>query len=313
MRGRTLVALAALVVVDVAVLALGYRAHTGSLPPFQRSTEAFEVGDSPATLPSAAPLDEDTVGGPVLLGVNPAGDVLRATRGACEERFDNPARMWTGNVDDGDRLTAVEAPLREVLGLMVYANGSLRVSGLDDVCKPVTFESTDAGATWQASDAREIWTLSGDTTASMVTGPDGSPHEVLCPVVQIVNLPRRQAVASCSRTSYFTPTPEGPTNSGSVPDYVDLSVAPGPDEGDYFVFGSTSDCPASVGVTSPADQEADEQACLDEGKAPLAIASAEGLLVIQLGNDLRVSRDDGVKFETVGEPSAVADTAAATY
>ncbi len=33
--------------------------------------------------------------------------------------------------------------------------------------------------------------------------------------------------------------------------------------------------------------------CFDENKAPLAIASAGDLLVIQLGNDLRVSRDEG--------------------
>ena len=70
---------------------------------------------------------------------------------------------------------------------------------------------------------------------------------------------------------------------------------------------------ASVGVASPAAQEVDEQTCFDEDKAPLAIASAQGLVVIQLGNDLKVSRNDAVDFETVGEPSAVADTAAATY
>ena len=38
--------------------------------------------------------------------------------------------------------------MREVLGLMVYADGRLRVSGLDlddGRCVPVTFDSTDAG------------------------------------------------------------------------------------------------------------------------------------------------------------------------
>ena len=123
------------------------------------------MSDSPTTAPTASPVDEDTVVGPALLGVNAAGDVLRATRGACEERFDNPARIWTGNVDDGDRLAAVEPPdIREVLGLMVYADGKLRVSGLDEACDPVTFDSTDAGASWQASAASELWRLSGDTT-----------------------------------------------------------------------------------------------------------------------------------------------------
>ena len=41
------------------------------------------------------------------------------------------------------------------------------------------------------------------------------------------------------------------------------------------------------------DHGLDELKCFDEDKAPLAIASAGDLLVIQLGNDLRVSRDEG--------------------
>ncbi len=70
--------------------------------------------------------------GPVLLGVNAAGEVLRATRGACEERFDNPARIWAGNVDDGVAPSAGRASgIREVLGLMVVRRRALRVSGLD--------------------------------------------------------------------------------------------------------------------------------------------------------------------------------------
>jgi hypothetical protein len=311
MRGRTLAALAALAAVDLAVLALGYRAHTGSLPPYQRTSEAFEVSDSPTTEPTGTPVDEDTVVGRVLLGVNAAGDVLRATRGACEARFDNPARIWTGSVDDDDRLAAVEPPgIREVLGLMVYTDGSLRVSGLDDDCDPVTFESTDAGASWQARADSELWRLPSDTTAATVTRPLESTREVPCPVVQIVNLPDSRAIASCSEGTFFT-LPAKAITARSASDYDQLSATAGPADGQFFVFGSTEDCQASVGLTLPDDQAPEERECFTEDKAPLAIASAEDLLVIQLGNDLLVSRDEGASFETVGEPSAVEETTAA--
>ena len=312
MRGRTLAALAALAVVDVAVLALGYRAQTGTLPPLQRSSEAFEVAQSPTSQPTGSPTGDDVVG-PVLLGVNAAGDVLRATRGACEERFDNPTRIWAGNVDDGVALAAVEVPpdLREVLGLMVYPDRTLRVSGLDEQCDPLTFDSTDAGATWQVSDdVATVWRMSGDVTAATVTGPRGSTLAVPCAVSQIVNLPARRAVASCRQSNYFTLAAGEQVISLIASDYSQLSVTPAPADDGYFVLGETGECTASFGIAVPEDQSVDELECFQEDKAPLAIASAEGLLLIQLGNDLRVSRDDGETFEPVGEPSEESTAAA---
>ncbi len=198
MRGRELAALVALLVVDILVLVLGYRAHTGSLPPLQRSASAFDVDPTSGELPTGVPTDDDAVVGPVLLGVNAAGDVLRATRGACEARFDNPARIWTGNVGDGVALTPVDPPaIHEVLGLMVYADGTLRVSGLDEDCEPVTFDSTDSGSSWAPSDVSKVWRLFPDVQATPVTGPAGEAVRAPCPASQIVNLPGQKAIASC--------------------------------------------------------------------------------------------------------------------
>jgi hypothetical protein len=313
MRRRTFAAFTALVVVDFAVLILGYRAHTGSLPPLQRSAGAFEVTDLPTAEPTATPADDDTVIGPVLLGVNAAGDVLRATRGACEEQFDNQARIWTGNVGDGERLALVELPgIREVLGLIVYAKGKLRVSGLDDACDRVTFDSDDGGASWQASPDSALWRLSGDTTANTVINPLDDEKDVPCPGVQMVNLPKRRAIAACSSATYSILAGGEVTASPSVSDYDQLSVTAGPTRGSYVVFGTTQDCLASVGVAVPDVPDVDQLQCFNENKAPLAIASAGDLLVVQLGNDLRVSRDGGATFDTVGEPSADETSAAAS-
>jgi hypothetical protein len=314
MRGRTLVALAALAVIDVAVLAVGYRAHTGTLPPMQRSSESFEVSETPTAEPTGSPADDNSVTGPVLLGVNARGNVLRATRGACEERFDKPARLWAGRIEDDVALPVVDPPpgLREVLGLMVYANGSLRVSGLDEDCESVTFDSTDVGASWQASDDDlSLWRLPGDTTASTVTTPRGEPVPAPCAAVQIVNLLPRRAIASCPRLNYFSLAAGKAGATLTAENYLQLSVAAGPDDESYFVLGTTDDCTASVAISTPETDSVDELECFDDDKAPLAIASAGGLLVVQLGNDLLVSDDDGETFETLGEPSPVEESAAA--
>ena len=150
MRGRTLAALVALAVVDILVLVLGYRAHTGTLPPLQRSASAFDGRPRPRRRqPTGEPTSDDEVVGPVLLGVNAAGDVLRATRGACEEQVRQPGPHLDRQRRRRRRAEPVDPPaIREVLGLMVYADGRLRVSGLDEDCVPVTFDSTDAGASW---------------------------------------------------------------------------------------------------------------------------------------------------------------------
>jgi hypothetical protein len=114
-----------------------------------------------------------------------------------------------------------------------------------------------------------------------------------------VNLPARRALASCPEVSYFALAAGVPVAALTASDYSQLNVAPGPDDERYFVLGATAECTASFGIATPVDQSVEELTCFAEDKAPLAIASAAGLLVIQLGNDLRVSRDDGETFETV--------------
>ncbi len=176
MRRRWVVALAVLVVLDVLVLAFGYRARHGVLPPMQRTTTSFSVAASPSAIPTDAPGSDD-ISAPLLLGANADGVVLRATRGACEERFGRTARFWTGTVSDDAPLAEVEVPaVKEVLGLVVNANGSMRVAGLDAKCDPMTMDSDDGGASWQSAAVAKgpgIWTLPADTTATNVTAPAG--------------------------------------------------------------------------------------------------------------------------------------------
>lgn len=315
MRGRTLAALIALAVVDLLVLVLGYRAYTGSVPPLQRSASGFGVDRLPTAEPTTEVPDTDAdveVEGPLLLGVNADGDVLRATRGACEERFDNPARIWSGNVRDGAPLAPVDPPaIREILGLMVFADRSLRVSGLDDACRPVTYDSADSGASWVSNDDSGIWRMFADVQASSVTGPAGLTTEVPCPAAGIVNLAGRRAVGSCASQVYFLLVPGQPARELIAEEYSQLSVTTGFDPDSYFLFGATDKCAASVAVARTVAATVEEVDCFDEDKTPLAIASAGRLLVLQLGNDLMVSRDEGDSFETVGEPAAVEDPSSA--
>ena len=114
-----------------------------------------------------------------------------------------------------------------------------------------------------------------------------------------MNLPARRALASCTRVNYFELVPGGEVAPLTAADYSQLSATPGPEDQSYLLLGTTADCTASLAIAKPQDPSVDELQCFDEDKAPLAIASAEGIVVLQLGDDLRVSRDDGQTFESL--------------
>ena len=65
---------------------------------------SFDVPTATASQTADPSAEADLIQAPVLLGANESGLVLRATRGACEARFDNPAHFWAGNLDDADGL-----------------------------------------------------------------------------------------------------------------------------------------------------------------------------------------------------------------
>jgi hypothetical protein len=288
-----------LAVLDIVVLGLGYRARGGNLPPLQRTSPSFPVPTATAT-GEADGVEEDGITGPLFLGVNAEGLVLRATRGACEERSGGPTRVSVGNVDDvgaGIELQDVTVPdVREVLGLMVYADGKLRVSGLAEGCDPITVDSTDQGATWTPVDIAGIWRLPQDTTAGTVTGPGGSSLSIGCPAGQIVNLPGKRAVASCESTAFYAMAVGVPAQSLQAAGFSQLSVTPAPDEGRYYAFGTTQGCGAQVGEVNPEAQAIDDLECLGDGRAPLAIAAAGDVVVLQVGASAVVSDDGGENF-----------------
>jgi len=298
-----------LAVLDIVVLGLGYRARGGDLPPLQRTSPSFPVPTS-TTTDEPDPVDQDAITGPLLLGVNVEGLILRATRGACDPTFGGQARVWLGTVDEARQSDALQGgdPFRqltvpdvaEVLGLMVYADGTLRVSGLTEECTPSTVESTDQGATWTPVDVAGIWRLSGDTTASTVSGPGGpsvplgSSIAIACPGHQIVNVPGRRAVASCASTAFFSLAVGVSPQSFQAAGFSQLSVTPSPEEGRYYAFGATDGCGAQAAEIDSTDTEL--LACLGDGRAPLAIAAAGDLIVLQVGASVVVSDDGGESF-----------------
>ena len=304
--------LAALVVLDLVVLVLGVRAREGTLPPLQRGAGAsFDVPTATATESADPSADADLIQAPVLLGANASGLVLRATRGACEARFDNPAHFWAGHLDDADGLQQLEVPtLLEVLGLIVLDDGTMRLSGLDEGCQPATVVSSDDGATWTASETAEVWRLSSDTQALEVTGPGGATIDLDCAPVQLVNLPGQRAIASCPSASFYPLRIGKKPASLQAPGFLlDVSVTPTPDGQAYYVVGGTDKCLAQVATVVAGADDPELGACLPADKAPLAIATAGDRVVVQVGADLMVSDDEGDSFTLVG-PAQPASTEA---
>ncbi len=291
--------LAVLVVLDVGVLGLGLRTREGVMPPLQKRSAEFTPAPASSS-PSARPGADSGIHGPLLLGANESGLVLRATRGACETRFNDPAKVWVGSLDDGTDLDDVDLPgLHEVLGLFVADTGSMVLSGLDQDCQPTAFESKDEGATWQETTVADVWRLDSDTSAFSVTGPAGKASDVTCAPVQMVNLPGRRAVASCdSSTFYVLQAGKRPVPKAAAP-YTNLSVTPAPTEEHYYAFGTTVGCVAQVAEVGVDDDPTETLACLGADRAPLAIATSGDRVVVQVGDDLMVSSDEGKTFTPV--------------
>jgi hypothetical protein len=308
--------LAALLVLDLVVLVFGVRSRGGDLPPLQRGAGAtYAAGPTSAPTTGAtsdAPDGEPTIQGPLTLAANASGLVVRATRGACEPRFERSAYVWVGHLDDDAGLQQVDVPaLHEVLGLVVLADGTVRISGRDDQCGPVTVVSTDEGATWETTDAADMWLLKADTTAQSVTRPNGRPLELDCPPVQVVNLQPRGAVVACNGTPGFYVASAAPVAvSIGAEGFTSLVATPKPGTtGQYYVFGSYARCVAQVATVTASSRAPVLGECLEGNRGALAIATSGTRVIVQVGEELMVSDDEGEKFITVG-PASTASTSA---
>lgn len=300
MRRWILLAVVVFAVIDLGVLAVGYRARAGVLPPWQVEKPRFSM--APASEPAASESPAPTITGPVMLAVDASGLVIRATRGACEARFDSTAVVAVGQVRSSDGLTTVEVPdVVEVLGVAVLPDGHLRVAGLDSECHAVYVDSTDGGRSWERQASAGIWRLAPDTTADAVSGPLGKDVATPCVPSQVVNLPDGRALVSCGTGTFYVLGSNAKPAARAAGGFTSLTVAPGARAGDFYAFGTTADCLARVGSVVIGRAKVALRACLgDDDLAPLAIASAGNLVVVQVGELLQASEDGASSFDTVG-------------
>jgi hypothetical protein len=298
MRRWLTVVVVVLAVLDLAVLAVGYRARAGVTP---RGVPEAAFTMLPPSSESSTPTGE-SITGPVLMAVDADGLLLRASRGACQAQFANPAQVAVGSVSAG--VTAVDLPaLGEVLGVGILPDDHLRVSGLTPQCDPATFDSTDSGKTWQrlrATAPAGIWRLDADTTADQVTGPAGGTIPLACAPQNISNLADSRGAVSCLNGAFYVLAPRAKPVALAASGYDQLSVAGGLRAGRYFVLGATAQCPAQVGTAAAGLQSVSSLECLGGDRAPLGIAAAGNNVVVQVGNDLMVSDDGGQNFSAVG-------------
>lgn len=301
MRRWVLVAVVVFTVLDLVVLAVAYRARAGVLPPWQVEQPRFS--EPPASEATASASPTGPISGPVMLAVDASGLVLRATRGACEPRFNSTAQVAVGQVRSGEGLASVEVPdVVEVLGIAVLPGGHLRVAGLDAGCQPVYQDSTDGGQSWKRLAAAGIWRLDRDTTALSVTGPSfGEPAPLDCVPHQLVNMPDLRALVSCDSGSFYVLTPTGKPLPRAAGGFTSLSAAAGTRPGDFYVLGTTEACLAQLGDVLSGRQSVVNRACFSaKDNPPLGIASAGNLVVVQVGDQLAASEDGGRTFDTVG-------------
>lgn len=295
-RRWSIILVAALVVLDLVVLAVGYRTRSGALPPWQVEDPSFPT--SPTGTQDATTGAGGGISAPLLLAVNADGVVLRATRGACQPQYHKTVEVGVGTIgtDAEPKAVAVEG-LAEVLGLMVYPDDSMRIAGLDSGCDPVSYSSSDLGRTWQSSagSGPGIWALDPDTTQPSMTGPFGRSVHMDCTPDQVVNLPDRKALAMCASTTFYQLAQGKAPAPIQANGFSQLSAVPARESGHFYVFGTTS-CGARVGEVVADVQAVNQLNCFGKDVAPLAIGVSGDRIVVQVGDQMQVSTDGGQTF-----------------
>lgn len=275
-----------LVLLDVLIIAA---AVWLSRPRVEEATaRSVELG---ASSPADASEGSD-VSAPLFLAGGPDGRLVRATRGACEPRATEQARVWVGPAED---LAPVEVPgLVEVLGV-VWSGGTLSLTGADADCELRGWTSQDRGASWaQGRVDRSVWRLDLDRTASVVHGPGGGPPEEIACVPSGVQGAGARAVVVCrDSVASVGSSPQDAQQVFSAP-LVGAALADGPSA--MLVLTTTDGC-ATLG-RARTDGSIQRLACIARDAAALGVARSGDRLFVQAGRDLYAS-SDGRDFELV--------------
>lgn len=307
-RTFAIIGLALFLVADVVLVGLALTASGGSSSPgTQRPIPTF--GGTPSASASPEATEEPAAAEPTdrFIAAGSATVLWRATQGSCEapavvERSEDAGVTWSA-------IPTVEAfDLRVVSALLATSEEEVQLIGSAGAdCTVGGFASSDAGDTWESAPDL-LSTVAHQTPVS----PDGSTAVVMagqqvpapCPTVEALSANVNRTVTACSAV-----LAEWDTTSGSwtaIPFAGIHAVDVQPEQILFAARGVTGCTGLGVlrvpGTAMTEASTAESVGCVAgaDVTAPAALASAEGVSWLWVGDTLFSSPDEGASWASVG-------------
>ncbi|VXC53168.1 hypothetical protein [Plantibacter sp. T3] len=307
-RTLAIIGLVLFLIADVVLVGLALTANGRSTEePTQRPIPTF--GGTPSATASPEVTEEPVAAESTerFMAAGNATVLWRATQGTCEvpavvERSEDAGVTWAVIP------TAQAFDLRVVYALTATSEDEVQLVGSAGAeCAVGGFSSTDAGDTWDSSPE-----LLSTVPYQTPVAPDGSTAVVMagqpvaapCPAVEALGADETRTVAACSAV-----LAEWDTTNGSwtaIPFAGIHAVDVQPEQILFAARGVTGCTGLGVlllpGTAMTAASTPDVVGCVvgADVTAPAALASAEGVSWLWVGDTLFNSTDDGVSWVSVG-------------
>ena len=293
MRERLgLVAIAALVVVNMILIPLAFRNAQGSTDQKTVQVPATsprpeEPESSAARTPPAKSNQQTRESAPLLMSSG-GRIILTSPRGNCT---DGPRPSVRLSTDRGRTFRTLKLNPRPtaVLALEVVDGESLLVIGADERCRPGGYESRDEGRSWEEVDVEGRWHLPGDPAQRQVASPNGQ-MDVPCRPTGLSSVRNDVARVLCPDGRILrTVDDESWTVTGSTPGAAAIRF-PVPDVG--FALAALRGCPATVLRSTNGGKKWERLTCL-KGDDPRGISGQDGSYAAIVDDTVHVSEDRG--------------------
>lgn len=282
----TVLALAAFVAVDVALVA-GVYSHVNQDPP--TTSASSEATEQPRTSDQIA-FDFDPTDAGVLDVAND-GTFVFAVRGDCE---DKGSKLWVSEEYGADPEPS-KVGLTSIQAVKASTDGRLTVAGSDQDCNPLQRSSDDGGDNWVTDPEVTLWTIDPGDPKTIVSPSEGD-SEPGCTVSSL-----SQVDDDFARVTCIDGLVKGTGNGGK--EWLDLGRLDNVRTATFrtydsgFALARYQGCAAHVFVTSDSGRSWTPTSCI-VGDPARAIASSDTTLVAVVGEKPQVftSVDNGADF-----------------
>lgn len=301
-----LIVLAALVLVDVVLVALAFR-HTYAEP--ERADDPARVGsgqsgDEPTGVadasdgsPSGGASSELAAVAPLVSEMSAVGDLLLAAdRGDCTSA--GAIRVRAGDAAAENLVTRSPDGLRAVGSFVVSGRGQARLVGADLSCERLDLTTTDGGRSWERAEPGGVWALVPGDGLPGLASPDG-PVDPPCPRMSSVVAFGSEVRVTCESGAVMGTSVAGASwdTLAELPDSAVATAWSTPSTLHVLVANPDADCALGVRVSADGGASLGDTVCTGlPGGSDVGLAASGTTVVVLSGDEQAVSQDGGASF-----------------